>query len=186
MANTPPPTNAQGTLPSPISTQHAEVSSATLSPVSQSPPPEPAPLSRPVLCVLAVVTLFPVGTLARLELLLFRLVLLVGVATMDHKVENRTIYFSGTFLATLIFWGFSWAEFGYLSTGGGVVLGVLAFYFTALHRRRIEDLGILGAPLLFLVSFCRRMLLLWTNVVCRKTPPPPPPYPPPYLGKPSA
>ncbi|KAJ7819899.1 hypothetical protein B0H14DRAFT_3472677 [Mycena olivaceomarginata] len=107
MANTPPPTNAQGTPPSPISTQHAEMSSAPLSPVSQeSPPPEPAPLSRPVLCVLAVMTLFPVGTLARLELLLFRLVLLVGVATMDHKVENRNIFFIGAFLATLIFGDF--------------------------------------------------------------------------------
>jgi hypothetical protein len=105
MANTPPPTNAQGTLPSPISTQHAEVSSATLSPVSQSPPPEPAPLSRAFKCGLAIITLLPVGTLARLELLPFRVILLFGVASVDHNIEDRNIAFSFMFLITLALWG---------------------------------------------------------------------------------
>jgi hypothetical protein len=54
----------------------------------------------------------------------------------------------------------SWLEFGYLSTGGGVVLGVLAFYLAALHHRRIEDLGMFGAPLLQIVSFYRQMVIL--------------------------
>ncbi|KAJ7838770.1 hypothetical protein B0H14DRAFT_3869969, partial [Mycena olivaceomarginata] len=150
MANT-PPTNAQGTLPSSISTQHADLkmSSAHLSPTSQSLPPGPAPLSRAFICALAVITLLPVGTLARLELLPARVLLMVGVAAVDHEIEDRNIVFTGAFLSALIF-GVSWAEFGYLSMGAGAVLGVLAFYIAALHRRRIEDLGMFGAPLMYI------------------------------------
>ncbi|KAJ7361048.1 hypothetical protein DFH08DRAFT_842974, partial [Mycena albidolilacea] len=187
MTNTPPPTNAQGTPPSPISTQPADLNmSAHLSPTPRSPLPGPAPLSRAFKCGLAIITLLPVGTLARLELLPFRVILLFGVASVDHNIEDRNIAFSFMFLITLVLWGFSWLEFGYLSTGGGAVLGVLAFYLAALHRRRIEDLGMFGAPLLQIVSFYRQILLSWTNVVCRNTPTPPLPYPPPYLEKPSA